>query len=340
MVTPRTAALTLAIGALGALVAWAVHMPIFILTGPALAVCLASLAGQTTGLPDPLRDGAFLLIGIGIGAGVTPESLNALLRWPLAFAILALTLYLTILISVAWLRRSYGFGRQEAVLASAPGHLSFVLSIGLSIGSDTSRIAVAQTIRLMALTLTVPIVALAFGLNPGRTILPPGQPMGWLTLLGLLVLSLALALLLKRLRLPGPFILAPMALSAGAHVTEIVTGVLHPPLAMIAFLVMGALIGSRFSGLTVNALRQTLAAGCAVTFVAVACAALAAVPAAAAVGMPLAHVLVAFAPGGLETMIAMGSVLGASPGFVAGAHLFRLLVLSFLIPALVGRTGP
>jgi uncharacterized membrane protein AbrB (regulator of aidB expression) len=54
--------------------------------------------------------------------------------------------------------------------------------------------------------------------------------------------------------------------------------------------------------------------------------------------MPVAHVLVAFAPGGLETMIAMGAVLGVVPGFVAACHIARLFVLTFLLPMLLART--
>jgi len=53
--------------------------------------------------------------------------------------------------------------------------------------------------------------------------------------------------------------------------------------------------------------------------------------------MPVAHVLVAFAPGGLETMIAMGAVLGVVPGFVAACHVARLMVLTVLVPAMLGR---
>ena len=55
--------------------------------------------------------------------------------------------------------------------------------------------------------------------------------------------------------------------------------------------------------------------------------------------MPLAHVLVAFAPGGLETMIAIGVVLGVIPGFVAACHIARLLVLSVYLPMMLARLG-
>ena len=62
-----------------------------------------------------------------------------------------------------------------------------------------------------------------------------------------------------------------------------------------------------------------------------------AVPVSMFLDMPLPHVLVAFAPGGLETMIVMGAVLGANPGFVAACHVGRLLVLSALIPFVAAR---
>ncbi len=56
--------------------------------------------------------------------------------------------------------------------------------------------------------------------------------------------------------------------------------------------------------------------------------------------MPLAHILVAFAPGGFETMIAMGSVLGISPGFVAACHMMRLFILSAVLPLMLARSTP
>ena len=49
--------------------------------------------------------------------------------------------------------------------------------------------------------------------------------------------------------------------------------------------------------------------------------------------------LVAFAPGGLETMVAMGAVIGADAGFVAAAHIARLFMLTGLVPLFLGR-GP
>ncbi len=55
--------------------------------------------------------------------------------------------------------------------------------------------------------------------------------------------------------------------------------------------------------------------------------------------MPTAHVLTAFAPGGLETMIAMGAAMGASPGFIAASHMARLMLLLALVPLFLGPPG-
>ena len=68
-------------------------------------------------------------------------------------------------------------------------------------------------------------------------------------------------------------------------------------------------------------------------------AAAAALPVAWALEMPVAHVLVAFSPGGLETMIALGAVLAVVPGFVAACHIMRLVVLSVLLPAMLSRVA-
>ena len=45
----------------------------------------------------------------------------------------------------------------------------------------------------------------------------------------------------------------------------------------------------------------------------------------------------AFAPGGLQTMVALCAVLAVVPGFVAACHIMRLVVLSFLLPVMLSR---
>jgi len=328
---------TLAIGACGAALAHALSFPAAILLGPALAVSLASLAGANLGIADLLRDVCFVALGLGVGAGFDPQATSALLRWPLAFVVLAIMLAVTMLACRAVLRHGFGFDRRSAVLAAAPGHLSFVLGLAADLKVDAGRIAVVQSIRLLALTVSVPFVALAMGFDMGTIALSGGPQMAPPVLLGLTLAAILAGLVFRRLHFPAPLLLGAMFVSALGHVTEFTPGSVPSEVMTPAFMVLGTLIGTRFAGMTRAQFLGSLLAGLSTTMISVTLASLAAVPVAIALSMPAAHVLAAFAPGGLETMIALGATMGASPGFVAACHVARLLILALMIPLLLRR---
>lgn len=51
--------------------------------------------------------------------------------------------------------------------------------------------------------------------------------------------------------------------------------------------------------------------------------------------MSYGQVFVAFAPGGVEAMAAMALSLGYDPAFVAVHHLYRIILLIFLLPLIL-----
>ncbi len=336
--SPIVTVLTLAVAALGAGIAWALSAPIYMLLGPAVAVSMAGLAGLRTGIDLRLRDTCFLILGIAVGGGFDQDALGAMLRWPLAFIFMALVLWLILIVCRTLLRRFFGFDGRSALLAAAPGHLSFVIAVAADSGLDVPRVSIVQSVRLLALTLVVPFVALAMGIEVSANIAPQGQAMPLPQLVVLALLAYVTGRVFARLSVPAPLLLGALVVSALGHLTGWAPGVLPSWLTLPAYLVLGALIGTRFSGVTLELLMRGLGAGLMITGVAVALAAVGSLPVAWALGMPLAHVLVAFAPGGLETMIAMGAVMGVVPGFVAACHIARLLVLTFLLPVMLGRT--
>ncbi|APE43728.1 AbrB family transcriptional regulator [Sulfitobacter alexandrii] len=330
--------LTLAVGIIGAAVAWALSAPIFILLGPAVAVSLAGLAGMRSGMDSRLRDGCFVVLGIAVGAGFDQDALGAMLRWPLAFLLMACVLWLMLVLSRLILTRFFGFDPRSALLAGAPGHLSFVIAFAADSRLDVARVSIVQSVRLLALTLVVPFIPIALGVEVSGTIAQQGPGIAPGALAAVAVAAVVLGRLFARVSVPAPLLLGAMVASAAGHLSGLATGALPGWLIQPAYLVLGALIGTRFSGVTPTQLLQGLGAGLTVTAVAACVATLGAVPVALALGMPLAHVLVAFAPGGLETMIALGVVLGVVPGFVAACHIARLLVLTVLLPAMLGRS--
>lgn len=334
-----TSALTVAVGAIGALVAWAVGAPIYMLIGPAVLVSLAGLAGMHMAVSLPVRNVCFVVIGLSVGAGFDRDALNAMIRWPLAFVMMGGMIWVMLLLSRWLLARFFGFDDRSALLAAAPGHLSFVLAMAAAeVGGQVARVSTTQSVRLLSLTLVVPFAALAMGVDLVGAMAPQGPPMGMTAILVMLGLGTGAGLAMGRFGVPAPMLIGPMIVSAAGHLTGVAPGVMPLWLVLPAYLVLGALIGTRFSGISFDDLAGGLAAGLAVTGLAVTLALLASVPVALALGMPLAHILVAFAPGGFETMIAMGAVLGVVPGFVAACHMMRLFVLSGLLPLMLART--
>ena len=128
-----------------------------------------------------------------------------------------------------------------------------------------------------------------------------------------------------------------MVVSGLFHASSVSTGQLPEWLSVSAFIVMGTLIGSRFSGITLRALGNSLVAGLLATAVAAGISIVASITVSGLLGLPINHVLIAFAPGGVETMAAMAVLLQVDPSFVAVHHLSRLLLLTALVPVIIGR---
>jgi len=337
---PATLALTLAVGAVGAVLAQLLQLPAPYLTGPAALVTLVGVMGVRTRVPDPMRDGCFLTIGLSMGTGVNPEILAAAAQWPLSLVALGLALLAIFLGGAAALQRLLGFDRVSALLAATPGHLSYILSLSTETRSDISMIAVAQSLRVLILTLLVPLVVagltdadLSMGLRPGAVMN--------LWHLGLsLCLAAALGLVLKRTRMPAAFLMGGMIVSTLSHGTGIIPGLVPAWITVPSFAIMGTLIGTRFSGVGLGQIARASGAAAILTALALVATVTAAWSMHLALDLPVINLLIAYAPGGLETMAALSVMLDADPAFVAFHHAFRILLLTFLVPAVLPRSEP
>ncbi|MBL3575900.1 AbrB family transcriptional regulator [Rhodovulum sulfidophilum] len=333
------ALLTLAIGAAGAALAAFLHMPAPFIIGPALSVTIAALAGLRAVLPRGFRDTCFVVMGVNLGASVTPEAIDTAIRWPLSLVVLTISVLTIIGLGARLLRRLFGFDPMSALLTATPGHLSFVLSLSTDLRADLPRVTMIQTVRVLALILLVPFLAPLLGHGDLPALPPQTAPaMSLLVLVPLLALAGALGLLLDRLRVPAGLLLGGMGLSALGHATGTVSGAVPAWLSVPAFIAMGTLIGTRFSGVTPRMLLQSLGAASLLTGFAALVSLVAAALVAKLLGLPMLSALIAFAPGGLETMMAMSLLLNADPAYVTTHHVFRLLMLTVALPLLLART--
>ena len=321
--------ITLATGLIGAAAGWWLGFPAPALTGSALLVTVLSVLGINTLVPDFVRNACFVVIGLSMGTGVTPEVYHTAREWPLSFLLLTISLVVILAVGRLALQRLWGQDPVTATLSSIPGHLSYVLGLSADGKGDLPTISVIQSFRVLSLSLLVPFAVSLMGYDTS-VMAPPGDKMELLPLTVSVGLALLIGLGLVRLRLPAALLLGGMLFSTVTHLTGLVHG--HVPLwaAIPAFVIMGSLIGSRFSGATWPVLRRAAGAGLAVTVIGFVVSILFALLLVQIVDLPLPQVLIAFAPGGVESMAAMAVIMNTDPAFVAAHHIWRLLVLTFL----------
>jgi membrane AbrB-like protein len=330
----RPTLITIAIAALGGGIAMLLGLPAGWLMGGALAVTGAAMAGIEVSMPDRLRDVVFVLIGMSMGASVAPDSLQLLASWPISLAGLVVELVLIITLTGWMLAKFFKLDTGTAYLSSFPGHLSFVMGIAAAGVGDPRQIVIIQVIRILMLTIAVPI---------GTVFLPidhftPATPTSFLSIWQLLALAagcVVVGLIFVRLKVPAGFVLGAMAAATVAKLGGLYVEAMPVPLTIVAFVLTGALIGSRFAGITRREFVVAAKGGIIATAMTVGIVTMVTFVVSLFVDMPFGQIWLGLSPGALEGMGALGIALGYDTAFIAAHHVIRLLLLSFAIPAIV-----
>jgi membrane AbrB-like protein len=331
----RSLAVALAAGLAGAGGATLVGVPAAALIGSTVAVTLAAFLRLRPAIPGMLRNVAFLVIGVTLGAGVTPHFLSDIANWPVSLAMLAVTMAGVMVVSGALLQRGYGLDPVTARLATSPGALSYCLSLAASGIGDLRAVMVLQSLRLLVITLLLPPIIAVVGAGPDAAGLHSLGEIGYGASALILAVAFVAGLVGERVNLPAAYLLVGLTISAATHAAGLVEGRLPVPLTFLGFTVTGAVIGARFSGLTRQELSRLGSAGLAAASAALAISAVASLLTAWIVGLPFGQGWVAFAPGGVEAMSSMALSLGYDPVFVATHHVFRIVVLIAVMPLLL-----
>jgi membrane AbrB-like protein len=141
----------------------------------------------------------------------------------------------------------------------------------------------------------------------------------------------------KRLKLPAPQLFGAMfaavlLFGSGAFWTGMPAWMLAP-----AFVVTGSMVGTNFSGMDLKLLRDTMVASIGTVVIGSGVALIFAWPVAEALGLPVAQLWLAYAPGGVETMAVMALALGFDAAFVGTHHAVRFILLGLYVPPWVKK---
>ena len=285
-------------------------------------------------VPDRLRDVAFAIIGCSLGSGFTPAFLDHLARWPASLVILCVLMLGVIAVSSWILVHFFGQKPGDAVLATSPGALSLSITLAMARGTNPQAVMVFQTLRLILITVSVPLALSALGDVGAAPDSHASSGVPYVATIPILAVAVLLGALGARWRVPASYLLGGMLISGGLHLAGLVVGLFPQPVLLCGLITTGSLIGARFSKINRTALRNLAAAATCVTGLALALSAGVAWLSSRILGLPFGQVWVAYAPGGVEAMAAMGLSLHYDPAFIATHHLTRIVLMLAILPPL------
>jgi hypothetical protein len=329
----RAKLLTLAIGIPGGALFYVLQLPLPWMLGAMAATTIAAIAGVRIALMPHLRLVFVAILGVMLGSAFTPEVVQGLATWLGSFAWLGL--YVVIATAGVWYfyRRLAHYDSATAYFAAAPGGLNEMILAGGALGGDERRISMSHAARIL-----IAIFVISFGYRwfgdytPVRSAAAPAGSMDWpdwLLLTGCGVIGCVVA---KLLRIPAYALVGPMVLSAIVHAA----GITHsrPPVWLIAAaqVVVGAMVGSRFDGVSARMVAKALLLAIVATAVLLVLAAIFGQAVESTVGIPFSAALLAFAPGGLAEMSLIALSLEVDAAYVSSHHIVRIFIIVLAAP--------
>ena len=332
---------TLVIGTAGGLLFLWAELPGGLISGAMTAVAIAALAGRPLAVPALLTQAVLLLLGISLGSLMSQQLLQHMSSYPLTIGLLALATFCSTFGSSFYLQRMHGWDQTSAFLAGSPGALSQITILAAEKGADVAAIAVVQTMRVIILTAALPLVLALTGVTHAA---PPPLPTTVASPAGLAALvaaSIGASLLLRWVKFPASWMFGAMLASSLLHGAALVDGGLPPWIRNVALVGIGAIIGTRFARMKTATLLSHINAGLGSFAIAILISAIFVAVIAFTTQVRLADVVVAFAPGAMDAMLALALTLHIDPIFVGAHHLSRFVFVTIATPGIVhlfGRT--
>lgn len=320
--------LTFATALAGLAVALAAGLPLPFLFGPMGACLAAALLGAPLLGIGPITQGARTILGVAIGASVTPALIGQLPAMALSLALVPLYVGLIGLVGVPFFRRVCGFDTVTAFFAAMPGGATDMVLFGQDAGADVRTLSLVHATRVAVIVTVAPILlwqvygtALDRPLGASAADLPPSQ---MALMAGAAVVGWRAG---ERVGLFGASVIGPMILTLALSLLGVIQ--VRPPREALqaAQFLIGLGIGVHYVGVTLGELRRTV--GVSVLFIAI-LALLTGAVAEAVVLLGLAppvEAFLAFAPGGQAEMTVLALVAGAELGYVVPHHIARVLLV-------------
>jgi membrane AbrB-like protein len=326
--------LTLAVGAIAAVLGQALHAPLPWMIGPLIATALGCIAGAPFAAAPPLRNAGQWAIGTALGLYFTPQVVGIV--WSLGWAIVAGIVWALLLGAgfAAFLKwanpRNAALDRPTLFFASAIGGASEMAVLAERHGGRLDLVASAHSLRLLIVVIVVPFGFQFAGLHGLDPTLPGPQQVRLAGLLGLVVLTLAGAAAMLRLRIANAWVLGPLAVAFALTANGIELSAMPKWMVNGGQLFIGVALGSRFTPAFLHSAPRWLASVAVGTLVMIVLSAIYALVISRLSGLHPATVLLGTSPGGIAEMCITAKVLELGVPVVTAFHVTRMAAVVLL----------
>lgn len=326
----RIATLFLALAGAGAF--HVLGLPLPILLGPMFACLIAALIGLPMQGTPKISEGMRIVLGIAVGASLTPALFGRLDEMALSVALIPAFTLLIGLTGYPYFRR-LGFDHPTAYYCAMPGGLQDMAVFGEEAGGNVRALALVHTTRVLMIVSLMPfLLTFIWGLELSG---PPGIPAADVPMHEIAITGVT-GLIgwwgASRLGVFGAPIIGPMVVTGLASMTDLLH---HRPPAevmQVAQFFLGLGIGVKYAGITADELRRIVGASLGYCLLlAVLSVIFAEIVIQSGLADPL-EAIIAFAPGGQAEMVLLAIVVGADTAFVVTHHLLRVVLVITCAP--------
>lgn len=325
----------LGVATIGVAVFWVLDLPLPFLLGPLAACLLAALAGMKMQDTGALGVGMRSILGVAVGASITPDLLGRLPDMALSVALVPLFVVLIGTLGYVFFRKYCGYDPATAYYCAMPGGFQDMVLFGQEAGGNVRTLALVHATRVAIIVSVAPFLITGFWGVP--LINAPGAPaaeMTWDQLALMVFAGIAGWRIAVRVRLFGASILGPLILAGILSMTGLLTT--RPPAEAIiaAQFFIGLGIGAQYVGVTWPEIRRDVLAGAKFMLFLAGVTLIFAEGIARAGLAPSLEAFLAFAPGGQAEMVVLTLVAGADLAFVVTHHLVRIVLVILGAPVI------
>lgn len=303
-------------------------LPLPWMLAPFLTTAALSLAGVGPRPPVWMRQGGQMMAALAVGTAFSPEVIQGLMQMSaLVVACAAASILAGAGVGLAMARLS-PVAFNTTFFAALPGGVAEMSVLAERHGGDTPLVAMAQSMRIVVVVLTLPVGLFLLGqAGTDPVAIGQGLPLDWARLALMVAAAWLLGTAFARLRVMNAYFLAGFTLGILAAAGPVPLSSVPGPILALAQILLGTALGARLDPSSLRRLRHFLPLTVAGTLVLLVLNVALALAISRTTGLDAQILILATAPGGVAEMSITAQEMSLDVAQVTAFHLVRILLI-------------